>query len=212
MIMHLKRNGEFCQHSVPDFPGLLTDSEMKAYTEALPSVEWLLKEFNEGATALTAIEKQIPRLAKRAAETSTESTLTIRADSEWQIHKTLHHSSRNELLLCSRQTEQGTQFGIVEQFAHNSIYAQAHGNTDLLMTSNKAALLLQDYVESERHVLEMFKQDIAASVEQTLAEKFPEMDCSRVVRAISARCGAQALTKNENAPSQKQTRSVKVRL
>jgi len=115
------------------------------------------------------------------------------------------------LLLCSRQTEQGAQFGVVEQFAHNSIYAQAHGDTDLLMTSNRASLLLQDYVESERRVLQMFHKDIEATVEQTLAEKFPDQDNSRVVKAISARCGAKVSAKNENAPAQKQTRGVKVR-
>jgi hypothetical protein len=210
--MLLRRNGETCEHSVPNFPGLLTDSEQKAYTEVLASVEWLVKEFNEGATALAAVEKQIPRLARQASETATGNTLMIRgADSEWQIHKTLHKSARNELLLCSRQTEQGTQFGIVEQFAHNSIYAEAHGNTDLQMTSNQAVLLLQDYVERERRVLQLFKGDIQASVEETLAEKFPSQDYSRVVRAISARCGTEASTKNEESLDGKQSPKVRVR-
>lgn len=208
----LKRNGEFCEHSVPDFPGLLTDSEQKAYDEALVSVEWLLKEFDANAKEVAEVEKQIPALAREASEKTTESTLVVRRpDSEWHIHRTLHKSARNELMLCSRQTQDGKQFGIVEQFAHNSIYAQAHGNADLQMTSNQASLLLQEYVERERHVLQFFRKDVEATVEQTLAEKFPDLDCSRVVKAISARCGAKAQTKKEETPGQKQTRNVRVR-
>jgi hypothetical protein len=210
--MLLKRNGETCEHSVPGFPGLLTDSEKKAYTEAFASVEWLLKEFNEGATALAEIERQIPKLAKEASENTTDKAVTIRgAESEWLVHRTLHKSARNELLLCSRQTEQGTQFGVVEQFAHNSVYAEAHGNTELQMTSNQAALLLQDYVERERHVLQFFRQDIEASVEETLAEKFPGQDHSRVVKAISARCGKQISPSNGHSPSEKQAKNVRIR-
>jgi len=76
---------------VPDFPGLLTDSEHKAYDEAMASVEWLLKEFNEGAAAIAEIEKQIPKLAREASEKTQENTLIVRGgDSEWHIHKTLH--------------------------------------------------------------------------------------------------------------------------
>lgn len=210
--MLLRRNGETCEHSVPGFPGLLTDSEQKAYTEAFASVEWLVKEFNEGATAVAEIEKQIPKLAKTASESTTEKTVTIRGtDSEWQVHRTLHKSARNELLLCSRQTEQGVQFGVVEQFAHNSVYAEAHGNTDLQMTSNQATLLLQDYVERERHVLQLFRQDIEASVEETLAEKFPGQDHSRVVKAISARCGKEISANNGHSPSEKQAKNVRIR-
>jgi hypothetical protein len=37
-------------------------------------------------------------------------------------------------------------------FYPNSAYAQAQGNPELLLTSNNASLLLQDYVESERSV------------------------------------------------------------
>lgn len=211
--MLLKRNGETCEHAVPSFPGLLTGSEYKAYTEALAAVEWLLQAFHEGAAALAEIEKQIPEVAKQISEGARESSLTMRrADGEWQIHRTLSKSARNELLLCSRRTERGMEFGVVEQFAHNSIYAQANGNTDLLMTSNRAALLLQDYVEGERHVLQLFRKDIEATVEETLAERFPRQDHSRVVKAISARCEKSVLPEGrQTMMAEKQTKNVQVR-
>ena len=211
--MLLRRNGEACEHPVPGFPGLLTDSEQKAYREVVTSMAWLLKEFNDAAVTLAEIEKTIPTLAKEASENAPENSLAIRdADSEWQIHRTLHKSARNEVLLCSRRTEQGKQFGIVEQFTHNSIYANAHGDTDVQMTSNQASLLLQDYVAQERQVLQLFKQDIIVSVGETLAEKFPGQDYSRVAKAISARCEKSVSPEDQQTEMvEKQSRNVRIR-
>jgi hypothetical protein len=210
----LKRNGETCEHSVPDYPGLLTDSELKAYVEVLPSVEPLLREFNAGATALADIEKQIPKLAKQVVDNvaKDKEAITIRGqDTTWQVQRTLHKSARNELLFCARETGQATQFGIIERFAHNSVYAQVHGNTDLLMTSNQPSLLLQDHLENERRILHTFQKDIETSAEEALAEKFPGQNHSRVVRAISARCKTQFPAEKRNATAEKQTRNVRVR-
>jgi len=212
--MFLKRNGETCEHPVPGFPGLLTDSEQKAYTEALDSVEKFLREFNEGAAALSAVEKQLPKIGKLVAEPAAEDmeSVTIRGqDSVWQIRHTLYKSTRNELLLCTREDGQEIKYGIVERFAHNSVYAQLNGNTDLLMTSNQLSLLLQDYLDGERRNLQNFQKDIEVTAEETLAEKFPSLDHSRVVKAISARCGEQTSAKNGQAPGEKQTRNVRVR-
>lgn len=208
----LRRNGEVCEHPVPNYPGLLTDSEQRAYNEAIFSLDWLLKEFDKGANALAEIERQIPRLAELTTNTADKSLTIYGANGEWQVHQTLRKGAHCELLLCSRQSEHGLHFGIVERQNSNSLYAQKHGNADLLMTSNRPSLLLQDFVESERHVLQLFQQDIEATVEQTLAERFPAQDCSRAVRAISARCGTQSSSKTVNGPAEKQTRTVKIRI
>jgi hypothetical protein len=210
--MLMRRNGEICRHQVLGYPGLLTDSEKNAYQEAFSSVEWLLKEFSENERALNEIEKDIPLLALSVSEKTSRSTLAIRTgDNEWCVHRTLHKSSRNEILLCSRQTPDGKQFGVVEQFAHNSVYANANGDSDLQMTSNKAVLLLQDYVEQERQVLQMFKQDIEASVEETLANKFPGQDYGRVVKAISARCAGQKVGRSEQAGNEKRIQNHRIK-
>src|SRR5665213_980323 len=54
----LKRNGEDCEHPVPNFPGLLTASELKAYNVAVPLVAVEVRLFNERAATLSEIEKQ----------------------------------------------------------------------------------------------------------------------------------------------------------
>jgi len=47
---------------------------------------------------------------------------------------------------------------------------------------------VQDYVESERRMLQLVKLNIEATVEEWLTERFPGEDHSRVIKAISARC------------------------
>ena len=208
----LKRNGETCEHPVPGWPGLLTDSEQMAYTAAMAAYEGELRKYQDWATTLDKIEKQIPEMANLVFASTTENKRTVQgADGEWQIHQSLRKFERSEVLLCSRPTEHGAEFGVMERItAKDSLYAQARGNTDMLMTSNQPALLLQDFVENERYVLHLVREDFAASVEETLAEKFPGQDCSRVVRAISARCSTSSSAKEENPPAEKQTRRVKI--
>ena len=77
------------------------------------------------------------------------------------------------MLLCSRDHEGKQQFGVVEKFDPQSPFARVHGDTDLQMIGNNAFVLLQNYVESERGVLQLFRKDIEATVEENLSEKFP---------------------------------------
>jgi hypothetical protein len=77
------------------------------------------------------------------------------------------------------------------------------------MTGNNAFILLQNYVESEGAVLQFFRKDIEAKVEESLTEKFPGQNHSRVVRAISARCGNQVPVESEK---EKPAKSIKIRM
>jgi len=76
---------------------------------------------------------------------------------------------------------------------------------------NNASLLLQDYVESERKVLQMAKQDIEAAVEESLTEKFPGEDHSRVVKAIAARCDKCIAPSTQESQPQKPQQKMRVR-
>jgi len=78
----------------------------------------------------------------------------------------------------------------------------------LQMTGNNAFVLLQNFVESERGVLQLFRKDIEAAVEENLSKRFPGRNHSRVVRAISARCGNQASVESE---TEKPAPSIKMR-
>ena len=209
----LKRNGEDCEHPVPNYPGLLTASEFKAYNVAVPLVAEEVRLFNERATTLSEIEKQSPGTAEQVTSQMVRDLpcLTVKGkpESEWQIRHVLFKSSRSEMLLCSRDHEGEQKFGVVEKFDPNSPYARVQSDTDLQMTGSNAFVLLQNYVESERSVLQLFRKDIEATVEENLSEKFPNQNHSRVVRAISARCGNQSAVESEK---EKPAKSVKIRM
>jgi hypothetical protein len=209
----LKRNGEDCEHPVTNYPGLLTASEYKAYNVAVPLVAEEVRLFNERTNTLSEIEKQSTQIAEQVAAQSTHGlqSLTVNETPEgvWQIRQTLFKSPRSEMLLCSRDVGEKKQFGVVEKFDPNSPYARARGDADLQMIGNNAFVLLQNYVESERGALQLFRKDIEATVEENLSEKFPGQNHSRVVRAISARCGNQVAVESEK---EKQSRSVKIRM
>ena len=209
----LKRNGEDCEHPVPNYPGLLTASEFKAYNVAVPLVAVEVQLFNERATTLSEIEKQSPGTAEQVTSQMVRDlpSLTVKGkpESEWQIRHVLFKSSRSEMLLCSRDHEGEQQFGVVEKFDPNSPYARVQSDTDLQMTGSNAFVLLQNYVESERSVLQLFRKDIEATVEENLSEKFPNQNHSRVVRAISARCGNQVAVESEK---EKPAKNIKIRM
>jgi hypothetical protein len=209
----LKRHGENCEHAVPNYPGLLTASEFKAYNEAVPLVAVEVQLFNNQANTLSEIENQSAKIAEQVAAQSTHGlpSLTVGGTptSVWQVRRTLFKSSRSEMLLCSRDVDGKTQFGVVEKFDPNSPYARVRGETDLQMTGNNAFVLLQNFAESERGVLQLFRKDIEATVEQKLSEKFPGQNHSRVVRAVSARCESQSPVESEKT---KPARSVKIRM
>jgi hypothetical protein len=210
----LKRNGEICQSEVPDYPGRLTATELRAYKVAVASVENQLQGLAEAARALSDVEKQIPQW-KGESENATAQVLAgvgeENSGNQWHVVKTLVKTSRSELLFCSRALEEGREFAVFEKFDPNSAYAKAQGNPELLLTSNNASLLLQDYVESERKMLQLVKQDIQSAVEEVLAEKFPAEDNSRVVKAISARCSKCISPAGQDVRPPKASQNVRVR-
>jgi hypothetical protein len=58
-------------------------------------------------------------------------------------------------------------------------------------------------------VLDLYRKDIAATVEEKLTEMFPNLNNTRVVRAIVARCDGQVPVQAEKEASAK---SVKIRM
>ena len=198
---------------MPNFPGLLTASELKAYNVAVPLVAVEVRMFNERTNTLSEIEKQSAGTAEQVTSQVARDlpSLTVKGkpESEWKIRHVLMKSARSEMLLCSRDHEGEQQFGVVEKFDPKSPFARVHGDTDLQMTGNNAFVLLQNYVESERSVLQLFRKDIEATVEENLSEKLPGQNHNRVVRAISARCGSQVPVESEK---EKTAKSIKIQM
>ena len=200
----LKRDGEDCEHPVPNYPGLLTTSEHKAYQAAIPLVAEQVRLFNERTKILAEIEKQTPEIAEKVAAQK-----DIPLVGAWHIRHTLFKSGRGEMTLCSLGVEGKEKFGVIERFDPNSAHARVHGDSEEIMRGSTVFLVLQNFVENERSVLELFRKDIAATVEEKLTEMFPKLNPSRVMRAIVAQCGEPVPAQSEKvAPA----RSVKIRM
>jgi hypothetical protein len=176
------------------------------YHVAIPLVAEEIRLFNERSNTLLDIENHILLISEQVITNPVADQ-----NEKWQPRHSLFKSARGEMLLCSRLIEGKEQFGVLEKFDSNSLYAKMHGESELIMTGNTAFLVLQNFIESERSVLKLFRKDIEATVEENLAERFPGQNHSRVVRAISARCGNQTPVEHQ-ALSEGQAKGVKTRL
>jgi hypothetical protein len=200
----LKRNGENCEHSVPNYPGMLTNSEYAAYQAAIPLVAEEVRLHNERMKLLTDIESQSSQIVEKIK--AQDNGVLIGA---WQLRHTLFSSGRGEMVLCSRGADGKEEFGVLERFDPNSAYARAHGDSEEILRGNDAYLVLQNFVENERAVLRLFRKDIKATVEEKMTELFPKADANRVAKAIVARCEGQLQVQVEReAPAQ----TVKIRM
>lgn len=191
----LKRNGEVCQYRVPGYAGRLTKMEYDAYTEAMTSVGDQVKQLSEGIQALSDLQNDLPNWRDLPVNGSTETAqvISVKGDrgAPWQILRTVSKTSRNEVLFCTRPKGNDQQYGIIEKFDPDSAYARIHGTSEILMTSNDPKLLIQDHLENERAIFQLFRKDIEATVAESLSEKYPGQNLSRVIRAISGRCQCQ---------------------
>jgi hypothetical protein len=203
----LKRDGENCEHPVPNYPGLLTTSEYKAYQAAIPLVAEQVRLHNERIKLLAELEKRIPEIANQIAGEEFENLLAIES---WQFRHSLFKTGRSEIILCSRGTKDEEQFGVIERFDPNSPYARARGDSQEIMRSNNAYLVLQNFVEGERNVLRLYRQDIAGTVDEKLTEMFPRLNTKRVVKAITARCDSQE--KQVQSEQETPAKSIKMRM
>jgi len=212
----LKRNGEPCQHEVPGYPGRLTASEFQAYGEAFAVVEDQIRAFTEAASALADVDKQLPQISAPLMSKVLEPTQSLESeelrDAGWQVRRSLHKSAKSELLLCSRDAERNREFAVIERFDPNLPYARANGSCEVQLSSNDPRLLLQDYVEQEKQLIQLFRNDLVAQVEEVLSQRYPDQNLSRVVKALAARCNAAEAVDQAQGRSQTITAGMKVRL
>jgi len=192
----LKRNGENCEHQAPNYPGLLTTSEHAAYQAAIPLVAEQVRLHNERTKVLTDIENHSSEIAKKVAEQKNGPSTDT-----WQVQHSLFKTSRGEMTFCSRGAGEMLEFGVIEHFDPNSAYARAQGNSEEILRGNNAYLVLQNFIENERAVLQLYRRDIKATVEEKLAEIYPKVDATRVARAVAARCDGQIQVQVEKEAS-----------
>jgi hypothetical protein len=186
----LKRNGQPCQRSVPDYPGRLTDFEFLAYGAVFESVADDFKRLSGLSSTLTELEHVLPRLVDACAgpEKEDPEIIPARDGPYWQAVAFLMKLDRTSLLLCRRETNDQREFSVIEQLDPNSALAKAKGTWQVQMTSNDARLLLQDFIDGERQALQLYAGDIVAVAREVIDRKYPGQKLGRVTKAISQRC------------------------
>jgi len=202
----LKRNGQLCQHSVPEYSGRLTDGEFEAYKSLFGSVEGDFKELSTITEGLIKLEKSLPDLLKMIS-TPTSESVGGQDGSEWQVLSPLADNRQAEMLWCKRQLGEREEFAVVERFPEDSPLAKAQGQFDVQMTDSDPLRLLRDFISARREASQFFANDIIATAQEQAAEKYPGQDLNRVLEAISHRCTKSISPEQTMTPAQTRKQS-----
>jgi hypothetical protein len=203
----LKRNGQLCQHSVPDYPGRLTDDEFLAYNTVFTTVEDEFQQLSGIRDSLDELEASLAKVVGSATNApSRAETVRGKDGAEWQIIKPLLKPQHSDVLLCKRTVGADTEFAVIERFNPNSPLAKAQGSCEVQMTSHDPKRLVQDFAQSQREMLHLWVHDIVAMARENLEEKFSGQDLSRVVKAIAQRCAKQSSPEETIIPIQQRKR------
>jgi len=203
----MKRNGQLCEHSVPDYAGRLTDAEFLAYNSVFSAVESDFKELSTVANAVAEVEKSFAQLVNAAtASRETAPEVVEAAGAKWDVIKPLLKVSGSEMLWCKRHVEGAADFGIVERLDADSPLARAQGACSLQMTGLDAPTLMRNFLHEQREALGLYASDIVAEAHERIAEKYPGQDMDRVAKAVEARCAKKISSEQTLAPTQKRSR------
>lgn len=210
----LKRNGQLCHRSVPDYAGRLTDAEFLAYNAVFTSVEEDFKQLSAVTDSLTDVERAFPRLieASEGASNSFSEVVADQTGKQWAVISPLLKLRRTELLFCKRLIEGEPEFSIIQRFDPESPLAKAHGVWQWLMMSDDPRLLLQGFIETERQVSLLYARDIEAITREAIKQRYPSLDPSRVIKAIAQRFAKKVSTEEQVVPVQVRRRSEGVRV
>jgi hypothetical protein len=177
----LKRDDKFGEpHTVPGSTAQLTDSQMEAYNAAFRAIEHELLDVKKVREELNRLEQvNLDKPVPKAFATITT------AEGEWKAHAQLLKLFRSEILL-GRQGE--NEWAVIQKLQPRSIYAQAQGETDILLKGNDVREVMTEYMAQVRHTLRFMARNLAAKAQQVVWEHFPNDNPSLVVRALSERC------------------------
>jgi len=202
----MKRNGQLCEHTVPDYSGRLTDAEFLAYNSVFGAVEKDFRELSTVANALVEVEKSFAQLVKAVSVPPKSATEIVEAVGvKWDAIKPLLKVEGSEMLWCRRHVEGAADYAVVERLDADSPLAHAQGASSLQMTGLDAPSLLRKFLHENREALGLYATDIVAEAHERLAEKYPGQDMDRVAKAIEARCAKQI--SSEQMTTQTQTPS-----
>ncbi len=108
--------------------------------------------------------------------------------SPWEICVSLMKLESNEVLLCRRLAEHGTEYAVIDRLPATSAHTKGNGPLDILRTNDDPRQVICDYLRNERRTLELVANDITATVREFVVNRFPKTDSRRVVNEIAHMC------------------------
>lgn len=185
----LRRKGEPCQRTVPDYSGRLTDFEFLAYNTVFNLIEHDFKQLSATTDSLNELEHSFQRVldaALNGADVPAEAIVSN--GNQWEVVAPLLRLRKGEFLFCKRHIHVQREVAIVERLDPNSAFAKSRGLYETHMTSNDPRLLLQDFIQGQRESLRLWAHDLVAVAREKIEEQYPGHDLNRVVKAILQRC------------------------
>ena len=128
----LKRNGELRENGAP---GTLNRGERDAYDQAFEEIQQELEALEriKGAVKAMTEEPALFSIPGRAPESGSIVQIQNVPIDRWQICSTLLKLRSSQIFLCERSGEGAKEFAVIERFRNDSAYAQANGDTEVLL-------------------------------------------------------------------------------
>ena len=156
-----------------------TPLEEHAHAEARTQFAEHLKQFPASQAAVKKLERN---LAKLASDMNMAAARPSSLDDGIQTDDGAWHKSTglfDDTVACHRHTAAGVEYAVVEQFPSgtNEVWAKGYN----------AIEVLRAFTTEDRRALQIWTEDMAAQVNEHLAEKYPGQDMSRVAEGFMHR-------------------------
>jgi hypothetical protein len=191
----LKRNGEPHDISVSDG---LNRGETDAYNEALEGIQEELEALERITSAVRdmAEDPVIFTIPGGGSESGSIVQVGKAPSDRWQICSTLLKLRNSQVFLCERSGGGAKEYAVIERFRNDSAYAQANGDTEVLLAGADPVLLVEEYAASAEHTLRGMASNLVAKAHKIVWARYASTSPARVVQAIAEKC-AQAASLEE---------------
>lgn len=166
-----------------DYPTCQERKELEAYNAALRAIRSDFRELEKLQEQLNRLERKswddLPNLRRFAS-------LETSDGGRWEAYGFILRPSGSEVLFC-RQAE-GTQWAVIQRFQPESLYAQTHSSTEVLLTGNDARELAMEYAAQAQHTVRFMASNLVAKAQKIVWDQYSHANPDRVMRALSERC------------------------
>jgi hypothetical protein len=181
-----------------------TEIEDKAHVEAVRHFAEQFKQFPASREAVTYLERYTAKtvLDVLAASQRAPQENPILSDDGGQWHRSV--DLFDNTFVCHRPTPNGTEYAIVEHFPSN-------GRNEIWHQGRNALEVLKAFTQDQRRALQIWTEDMAAQVNEFLAEKYPGQDMSRVADSFIHKFTTQAVSEKHgitHSHQQKHSRGI----